>query len=524
MTVRRPSFLLITTDQQRADHLSCYGSQVLQTPHIDSLALRGTRFENAYVASPVCMPNRASLATGRMPSVHGVRHNGLNLDLGTTTFADVLRDAGWRTSLSGKPHFQCVTQAPAPMMKGLASAVTHRAHRQTPGRYDQEVGNLWRNGKNRNVDLPYYGFDSIDLAVGHGDQVDGHYTGWLLDRGINPAAVLGPQNALECNERQTLQAWRTAIPEELYPTSYIKTKTLERLQAHAGANKPFFHWASFCDPHHPFTPPGRYWNRYNPKEVELPASFFNKDRSELLENLYSLRRQNLANENGTGAIAVDEAELRVALALTYGMIAMVDDAVGDILAELARLDLAENTIVIFMSDHGDLMGDHGLIFKGPYHYRGLIRVPLIWTDPVHAQGKVNSAPVSTIDLAATILETAGTPPHQGLQGMPFVKIDGSEPESTDKRSEILIEDEVQSCVAGHDVRGRLRTLIQDGWRLTVYDGLDKGELYNITTDPDEFNNLWNDPGAAPRRAELTEMLLRQMIKHTETSPLPDYAA
>ena len=114
---RRPNFLLISTDQQRADHLGCYGAKVLQTPSIDSLTRRGIRFENAFVASPVCMPNRASLMTGRMPSLHGLRHNGLNLPLDSVTVADVLRTSGWKTGLIGKAHFQCVTDNPPLLSK-----------------------------------------------------------------------------------------------------------------------------------------------------------------------------------------------------------------------------------------------------------------------------------------------------------------------------------------------------------------------------------------------------------------------
>ncbi|MEO9652680.1 MAG: sulfatase-like hydrolase/transferase [Roseobacter sp.] len=170
MSERRPNILLISTDQQRADHLGCYGAQGLQTPHIDVLDKNGTRFERAYVASPVCMPNRSSLVTGRLPSLHGVRHNGLNLPLDSCTFIEELRLAGYRTSLSGKAHFQCVTQNPAQL-----TGQGHAARQQACGRYNQEIGPLWRQRPDRTLDLPYYGFEQVDLAVGHGDQVDGHY-------------------------------------------------------------------------------------------------------------------------------------------------------------------------------------------------------------------------------------------------------------------------------------------------------------------------------------------------------------
>lgn len=522
MSARRPNFLMISTDQQRADHLGCYGASLLKTPNIDNLALLGTRYENAYVASPVCMPNRASLMTGRMPSVHGVRHNGLNLDLGSMTFADALRQAGWRTSLSGKPHFQCVTQNPAPMMNYRSDTVRQEARGCTKGNYEQELGQLWHDCPDHRLQLPYYGFEEVDLAVGHGDLVDGHYSGWLREKGYEPESLRGADNALEDKSHKTIQAWRTAVPEELYPTRYIQEATIERLQAYARTpDKPFFHWASFCDPHHPFTPPGKYWDMYRPEDVEIPTSFDAARSSEFVQNLAHMRKNGSANLAGTSAIAVSEQELRSALALTYGMIAMIDDAVGEITSALTALGLSEDTIVIFLSDHGDLMGDHGLLLKGPYHYRGVVRTPLIWSDPSAKKSRLVSSPVSTIDLAATILETASVAPFNGIQGVPFKNADG---EDIAARNAVLIEDEIQSDLAGYKVRGRVRSLLSDGWRLTIYDGLDEGEFYNLNEDPHELKNLWNLPRFAGKRAEMTEQMLREMLLHTETSPLPIYSA
>ena len=183
------NFLLITTDQHRADHLGCYGAKVLSTPNIDRLAEQGTRYENAYVASPVCMPNRASIATGRMPSLHGVRHNGLNLRMGSLTFADLLRETGWRTSLSGKAHFQCVTRSPGAMLEKHGTNDVLEATAASGGRYDQENGPFWLERTEQGLDRPYYGFEEVDLATGHGDFVAGDYARWVAEQGGRPGAV-----------------------------------------------------------------------------------------------------------------------------------------------------------------------------------------------------------------------------------------------------------------------------------------------------------------------------------------------
>src|SRR5690606_858357 len=130
MSTAAPNFLLFITDQHRADHLGCYGNPEVRTPSLDALASRGWRTERFYVATPICMPNRASLMTGRMPSVHGARHNGVPLPLESTTFVDVLRQAGWRTALVGKAHLQNITDDPAPYPRPAAPPPRGQARRQ----------------------------------------------------------------------------------------------------------------------------------------------------------------------------------------------------------------------------------------------------------------------------------------------------------------------------------------------------------------------------------------------------------
>lgn len=523
MTDSGPNFLLISTDQQRADYLGCYGARMLSTPNIDRLSENGVLCERAYVASPVCMPNRASLITGRMPSAHGLRHNGLNLSLGTTTVPGALRQFGWRTSLVGKAHFQCFAARPAlfgPDRNG-AHGPRLEAHASDNGDYEQENIQRWKNDRDHDLTYPYYGFEEVSLAIGHGDASAGHYDRWLAERHPDPESLIGPKNALQGMKRAAPQAWRTALPEELYPTTYVKQKTIEKLQGFSKRNERFFLWASFGDPHHPFTPPGRYWSMFDPRDVELPATFHAAKRPQLAASVHHQRHEGTANLNGTAAIAVNEEELRAAIALTCGSITMIDDAVGSILAALEESGLAENTIVIFFSDHGDLMGEHGLLFKGPFHYQPLVRMPLLWADPRRPGPQRHTGLISAIDLPATILESAQTGFFNGLQGKPFLDAAGN---LLDGRDCVLIEDEIQTPLPGYDVRGRTRSLLTERHRFSIHDGTDTGELYDLRSDPHETVNLWNEASARQDRAELTERLVRQMIAQSETSPLPDYAA
>jgi arylsulfatase A-like enzyme len=207
MPMSRPNFLLFISDQHRADHLSCYGNAALRTPHIDSIAANGTRFERFHVATPICMPNRATLMTGRMPSLHGARQNGIPLSLNATTFVDLLAAAGYRTALIGKCHLQSMSPTkptigmpePEPTLISAPTAL-QEADKSIPrhGRYDQELASNWKNPKH-DLDLPYYGFQHVELCVNHGDKVVGHYSRWLAARNADWEKLRGPDNQLAGN-------------------------------------------------------------------------------------------------------------------------------------------------------------------------------------------------------------------------------------------------------------------------------------------------------------------------------------
>ena len=273
--MRRTNFLLIVTDQQRCDHVGAYGNRIVRTPYLDGLAARGWVADRFYVASPACMPNRASLMTGRLPSLHGARHNGVPLPLTASTFVDVLKQAGWQTALVGKSHLQNMSGKPA-VWPPAARRLAREARLPDTGNYGQEWGPHWRERPDFELELPFYGFDDVSLAVDHGDQVWGHYWRWLEQAHPEVAAVAGPEHALPSpgyRLTRSGQAWRTRVPEECSTTSWIANETIRRLRGYAATAAPFFLQCSFPDPHHPFTPPGRFWDMYRPEDIELPASF-----------------------------------------------------------------------------------------------------------------------------------------------------------------------------------------------------------------------------------------------------------
>jgi arylsulfatase A-like enzyme len=510
MTDARPNFIVLMTDQQRADHLGCYGNQIVKTPHIDSLAARGTRFDRFYVANPICQPNRAALATGQMTSVNGCRQNGIPLGLDATTYADVLRDAGYRTGLVGKAHFQNVSNIPAkPRTQGGQGAdveapfdLARRAQRRGEG-FGQEVRGAWASDPTRAFPSPYYGFDHVRLCIGHGDQVEGHYSRWLAAKLDGAPDPRGRAQAISNEAPDAPQIWRTAVPEELYPTTYVGEMASDFLAEQD--DRPFLLVASFPDPHHPFTPPGRYHDLYDPADVDLPESFQHRtgDREDLPRHVLDAYALGDKNPDAYWPFHVDEASLRRMIALNYGSITMVDDVIGKLLAQVDALGLADNTVICFMSDHGDYMGDHGTILKHGVHSHGVIRVPFIWADP-KAAASVSTLHASAIDFAPSLLQRAGIKVPIGMQGRDVFAKDAPD-------LPVLIEDPGIGVYIDPDADTSIRSLVYDGWRLSVFEGSDLGELYDLTADPSELSNLWSVPGAQLRKTAILKAMIQRQI-------------
>lgn len=499
----RMNVLFIITDQQRADHLGCAGNPDLKTPNLDKLASESVRFTSAFCANPTCMPNRASILTGLYPNMHGVRSNGINLPLNVPTINDTLKKNGYHTISIGKIHLQCQSR------QFVKSSTT-----------SAEAVSLWLSDKYRpkmkeNLTKPYYGFDEVDMVVGHGDLCTGHYFDWLEEK--------GPQYIAPIKEKfksfYNLTYYETILPEELYPTTYMTEKTISFLERYSQGNygnKPFFLHCSIPDPHHPVCPPGKYKDMYKPIEIELPPSF---EDAKNLEN-HEFLGQFIKNPVFRAALlrVSTEQEVRDFIALTYGSIAMIDDGVGQILASLEKLGLAENTMVIYTSDHGDLMGDHGMILKGPCPYKGILNVPLLWKVPGLTKPGVSESLASSIDIPKTILSLLGIrkrtyPPD--MQGIDLTSV--LKDPSTKVRDCCLIEEDEEFPLGRKGIKVRLRHLVTDEYKLTLYENLrGYGDLYSRKNDPEEMNNLWNSHKEL--RYELVEQLFHENLKAQSRYP------
>ena len=531
---RRPSYVLFITDQHRADWLGCNGHPVLKTPHIDSIAAGGVTFDRFYVATPVCMPNRSSLMTGRMPSVHGARANGTPLSRNAVTFVDLMREAGYATALVGKSHLQTFTGQPAlmkppapkpgyaPVPPGLNEAVRHSLG---TAEYDNESPSFWSKS-GAQVEKPYYGFDHVELVTGHGDEVDGDYRAWLLARDPNAISLTGPKNQLP-HDYVCPQAIRTRMPVELYQTSYIAERARAFIEHHTKEKpeQPFFLMVSFPDPHHPFNPPGKYWDMYKPEQFAVPEAFTRNDWAPPphVAAVIKEREEGKANLNSQFSFTTTPREVQEAAALTAGMIALIDDCIGGVLGALNACGRAEDTVTIFTSDHGEHLGDHRLLLKGSEQYQQILRVPFVWSDPAARKtsarsGTRSGAIGSTIDISSTILDHAKISPYAGIQGISLIPaIQG---ESATARPAAFVQYEHQRPNEAIGGIPRIHTLVDERWRMSVFDGVEWGELYDLQNDPGEFVNLWDDPAHAATRSKLIEQLLRIEIAHVDRVPMP----
>lgn len=514
---RKPNFVMIVTDQQRADWLGCYGHPVLNTPHIDQLAAEGIRFTEFHTASPVCMPNRASILTGRYPSVHGLRYNGCALSSRANTFVEVLRASGYSTAAIGKSHLQPFTSNDAPFGKELEEKYNGpiaEAWKDDFKPYVHEEPGQYEGSGRYDFPTPYYGFDHVDMVTDHGDRAGGHYLQWLREQTPDAEYFRDPEIEFE-HGYSCPQAKRTRMPEELYPTRYIENQTVEWINQQADPEQPFFLFVSFPDPHHPFNPPGKYWDRYQPEQFELevkaedmqgPSPLLDFARQRLAAGLYPNTPQE--------TFAATEQHCKEAMALTGGMIDMIDDAVGSIKDALKAQGLDDNTVVIYTADHGDYLGDANLLLKGPWMRKSIHRVPFIWRDPEAQQGIATHHLGSAIDIGPSILARAGISPYFGIQGRDLMQ----DLATGSGRQQLLIEHNDNVPRMGLSRASRSRTLYTHDWRLTLYPGEEWGELYHTAKDPLQVNNLWFNADSAEIKSQLMEQLAIEITATMDESP------
>lgn len=513
MPPSRPNVLVFCVDEMRADHVGCAGNPVVRTPNLDRLAARGTVFRRSYCNNPICMPARASMFTGLLPRDHGVRVNGQCLRTDLPTLPGVLAAAGYRTHATGKLHLTpWVPRVDPPDVEHLPESLRY-----------------WQDGLLTKFPEPYYGFQTVDYVGGHVSYAYGDYTAWLVERGGDPRQ-LTPERALEPPSGAP-ECFKLSLPRHLHYNRYIAESAIRVIGESAQDGRPFFVWCSFPDPHLPVAPPEPYCHMYEPADMSLPVR-----REGEVDDLPPYYAQVFSGEvrpNGSDNRGITDEHWREMIALTYGMITHVDDELGWVMDALEQTGLAEETLVVFLGDHGDMMGDHGLMWKGPYTFRGCIEIPTIVAAPGAARGKVSEALISQVDLMPSVLDYCGVPmpgsewrqtetpfergsvmplhTYPGKSWLPL--LDGSRERIRDS---VVIEND--DPTTGYQVR----CLVTEQHRLTVYPGTEDGELFDLESDPSELQNLWYRAACAPLRERLVAQLFDAYSQHTPLYPIPPW--
>ena len=485
--------LWIMTDQHRADCLGCMGNPVIQTPNLDRLAAEGPLFENAFCQSPVCMASRASVFTGRYPEAVRIRGMGV-LPPSETTLPELLQRNGYRTGAFGKVHL-------------------------TPEKYTkQDLGSEvpildWRRFADDAAISPIpddpcksdYGFQ---VHVGCDDACQGNFRAWLREE----KAEFAESRPEKLHKDGPGDLFVSPFPSEFHQSSYIASQAIDFIRSQDGEN-PWFTFCSFVAPHHPFEAPADQIQRYDETEIPLPLSESGVEIQNPPERIAS----------AIGEIDRYPEHVQRSIVLHYyASISLIDDCVGRLFSALEETGQRDNTLVVFVSDHGEFLGSHGLLRKPSFHYDELVRVPLILQYPGNAAGRNVSGLVELTDVYPTLLGLLAIPLNRGVQGLDW---------STSLRNgDAIGRPDIYSdmhdlnpmvCEKGQGPYIGCRTLRTEEWKLNVYPtaSFECGQLFDLVKDPGETQNLFHDPGYRDKREDMLWRLLQRVEANLDPLPL-----
>lgn len=479
----KPNFLIFVVDQMASQSLGCNGHPEVRTPNIDRLAAEGTTFRRAYCNNPVCQPSRATMLTGLTPRQHGLVSNGNALDVQVPTVTGALAASGYRTHSVGKLHLQPYINIA-------------RDYKPDDPVESCESEYAWRQCRVTSLPPDYYGFQTTEFIGGHGYYSFGDYSNWLNRVHPDPASLYADGNTQGRFKTDTAKH----LPPELHYNHWIADRAIAFL-ADCAADQPFFLWCSFPDPHHPFSANRQYADLYEPGSLILNKTW--QLTEEQCPHLAALRRERPV---------LTEDYLREITAETYGMITHIDEQIGRVMTRLEQDGRDRNTVVVFMSDHGEYLGSHGLHQKDRWPYEELDRIPFVWKIPGTPSGPSDSV-VSLLDFVPTILDYAGLPA-----------------DVLDRRE---VKPENERFLPGRSLRPWLdhsehlaerpalieferapgagpRTLVESRWKLTVFPPTGQGLLFDLEADPHETRNLWDEPACAREKARLSLRLLEEL--------------
>jgi len=461
---KRPSNLLfIMTDQQPVSTLGCYGNPLNPTPHLDRLAESGTRFTDFYIGAFPCSPSRASILTGCYPQRHGVTTNNVILSDEIPSLGFLLRDGGRATAHFGKSHLGGYMYRNVFERKPYEGRWFHR-------RVPDENGFVYEKAEGGvGEDQPILGFDT--WAGGwkqYHNYLEEVGLGELLNRMPKPGNHNDLPSGPNTEHRYSL------LPAEHHMASFFTQKAEQFIRSRRGSTQPFALFLSYYGPHLPVAPPEPWDTKYSLEQCQLPSNFF-----DLLEGKPEHQRTNsvcykLPNWS--------KEQFQDYIRRYYGYCAYLDAQIGRVLNALAETGIDQNTIVIFTSDHGDMLTAHGMVYKmNRSGYQELANVPFIIRIPgVTRPGSVVRSLSSSVDILPTLIEMFGLLPPEGIQGKSLSRV--LKWPKASFRERIFIHWANDSFVT---FDGR--------WKYALHWNDDVDEFYDLESDPGELDNLWENP-------------------------------
>lgn len=479
------NILWICTDQQRMDTLGCYGNPFVHTPNLDRLAQEGVLFENAYSQCPVCAPSRGSFLTGRYPRLSGPRQNGQDMDGRERLLPRLLADEGYYCGLAGKLHIACCHDS------------------------------CCKIGEPR-IDDGYHFFKWSH----HPQPIAG--TNWPMNEYSQYLAGMGMDYVTP--DREDCPYVQEGMPEQYHQTSWCVDQAVTFMESARKYGRKWMFSLNCFDPHHPFDPPKEYLQPYLEKLDQVPLPDYTE--GELEHKPVFQRKDHEGAYDSKGYMAytqMTDYDHRMIRAAYWAMIDLIDHQVGRLVEYLDQSGQREDTLIVFTSDHGENLGDHGMYLKGPYMYENNVHVPLLFNWPGKiAGGRRSKALVELVDLAPTLSEAAGIPLYPGFQGKSFWKLlEGRTDLHTHRKS---VYSEYYNCNINHRDPLAFLTMVYDGrYKLVkVHENGEelgcKGELYDLLEDPGEKVNRYEDPAMQEVKVHLLELLCDRMAQTCD--PLP----
>ncbi|AJY46798.1 sulfatase family protein [Martelella endophytica] len=486
----RPNILIICTDQQRWDTLGATGNPFVNTPDIDALYDTGAVVEQAYCQSPVCTPSRSGFMTGRYPSITGAYQNGQDIDDRERLLSRILADHGYTCGLSGKLHLSACNPSAEPIQERRIDdgfRVFNWSHQPASSCADQAAGTVRNHA-------PNWPLNDYNLWLA---ERDGHY-----DTVPHPDCAhiqIGPE-------------------ARFHQTTFCAERAISFIEAHQGSKAPWMFQVNIFDPHHPFDPPAEYLDRYLDRLDDIPLPDYapgeldDKPRAQKVDH-------NGAYGGGAGFAydGMSERDHRYVRAAYFAMCDLISDQVGRMVAALDATGQRQDTLVVFMSDHGELLGDHGIYLKGPFFYEPSVHVPLAFNWPGQIAAQTVSELVELTDLVPTLLDAAGIEIEYGIQGRSLWPL-LSGTDAITPRQDIYCE--YYNAMPWHDRDGGAwATMVRSqNAKIVVDHGHGGGELYDLDADPGEHRNLWDAPEAAALKTAMLVRLSNRMAGTIDPRP------